>query len=124
MRVLDAGHQYILDELDGGDGILLIFVKRRGAKYPGNANSHPGTTTQEVLRAVIDRNEYVNRQIPCAETESATELMKAALLLLELRAARRHGRFLDQKSVKKLLRAKKCKSCGHIGCSHRRKGIR
>ena len=63
MRVLDPGHTYQLKILDGnlGDFETLCHVKRIGTNYPGNiAPAYPGTTTQEVLRAEIDRLRYVN----------------------------------------------------------------
>lgn len=122
MKVIDPGHVYALRILDGGDppGVeRLRFVKREGLGYPGNTGHHPGTTTQEVLRALIDRSEYVNGQIPCVETEAATNLMRAALLLLEMRAARRHGRELALETYEQLEDAPLCVKCGHAGCDGR-----
>lgn len=119
MRVIDPGHCYELRTLDGvadPQSRVLRFVKRHGERYPGNADSYPGTTSQEVLRALIDRGEYVNAQIPCAETEAATELMRAALFLLEARAARLHDRSLDLTTTRDLEDAECCRSCGHVGC--------
>lgn len=120
MRVIDPGHQYLLRELDHAEDPApaqrLTFVKREGEGYPGNVGYYPGTTSQEVLRALIDRGEYVNNQVPCAETQAATELMKAALVLLELRAARRHGRHIDAPDVEFIVDAKTCEKCNHVGC--------
>lgn len=120
MRVIDPGHVYSLDLLDTTEHFskaqVLTFVKREGEKYPGNRGSHPGTTSQEVLRALIDRANYVNAQEPCAETELAGQLMKAALYLLEVRAARKHGRTLSFSVAQVLHEVAKCEKCGHIGC--------
>ncbi len=116
MKILDTGHRYLLDSIDGGDPIELRFVKREGEGYPFNSGSHPGTNVQEVLRALIERTEYLDRQVPCAETESAAACLKTALLLFELRAARRHGRNLDLHSLSLLSSMITCKECGHIGC--------
>ena len=117
MRVKDPGHDYVLESLDGDAPQRLTFVKREGPGFPGNVGSHPGTTTQEVLRALIERGEYVNGQVPCAETEAATELMKAALLIYESRAARRHERVMaDFETVDALVAARGCWRCGHLGC--------
>jgi hypothetical protein len=117
VRVLDPGHDYVLQSLDGEAPQRLTFVKREGPGFPGNVGSHPGTTTQEVLRALIDRGEYVNRQVPCAETEAASALMKSALLLLETRAARRHDRvFADFPTLDEATTAPGCAKCGHVGC--------
>lgn len=120
MRVVDPGHEYLLRELDHAVDPApeqrLVFVKREGDGYPGNEGHHPGTTSQEVLRALIERGEYVNNQVPCAETQAATELMKAALVLLELRAARRHGRHIDAPDVEWIVDAECCRKCNHVGC--------
>lgn len=116
MQVIDPGHVYRLDSLDGECEQVLTFVKREGPHYPGNVGHHPGTTLQEVLRALIERTEYVNRQIPCAESEAAVGLLKAALLLFELRAARCHRRFLEVPLASVVVGATKCAKCGHVGC--------
>src|SRR5271157_4800434 len=92
MRILDPGHSYVLDHIDGLGKTTLRFVKREGEGYPRNVGHHEGTTMQEVLRALIERAEYVQGQIPCPETEAAIEHMKLAVHGMELRAARRHGR--------------------------------
>ncbi len=117
MKILDAGHAYLLDCLDGGEPVVLTFVKREGDNFPFNVGHHPGTNVQEVLRALIDRTEYLNRQKPCAETEAAASNLRAALLLFEVRAARRHGRELDLQSTQELMNAATCPRCKHVGCS-------
>lgn len=116
MTVVDPGHVYTLDPLDGDATQRLVFVKREGFKYPGNVGAHSGTTTQEVLRAVVNRLTYVNNQLPCAETESACGLVEAAILLLELRAARLHNRNLDRPLDDVVDGSGKCPRCGHVGC--------
>lgn len=115
MRVLDSGHHYDLDVLDGDSTVRLVFVKREGTKYPGNTTHYSGTTSQEVLRALIDRTKYVNNQWPCPESESAIGLLEATLVLFELRAARLHGRTLEY-SVDDIVNGKTCSKCLHIGC--------
>lgn len=116
MKVLDPGHAYSLDSLDGDFEQVLQFVKREGPKYPGNVGHYPGTTMQEVLRALIERATYVNNQIPCPETTLAVGLMQSALFLFESRAARRHGRVFEA-SIEDLVSGQnKCPLCGHVGC--------
>jgi hypothetical protein len=124
MKVLDPGHYYALEHLDKIKGTTPVehlgFVKRIGPGYPGNVGSpQSGTNVQEVLRALIDRLEYVDRQVSCTETKMATENLRSALLLLELRAARRHGRFMDLCGVKNIESCIVCWKCGHIGCDGR-----
>jgi hypothetical protein len=62
MKVIDEDHKFDLATLDGYEPIRLTFVKRNNPpdKYPGNKDAYPGTTTQEVLRALINRSLYVN----------------------------------------------------------------
>lgn len=115
MKVIDAGHDYELNVLDGPSTQSLRFVKRVGPKFPGNTTAYSGTTMQEVLRAVIDRARYVNNQIPCAETSKVIVLCTEAVYQLELRAAVRHGRPTDF-SVTDAVNESFCSECGHIRC--------
>lgn len=118
MKVLDPGHLYQLACLDGDRTEFLQFVKRVGARYPGNElPAYPGTTMQEVLRALIDRAQYVNRQISCAETEAAIGLLTAALLLFEVRAKRVKGKQLNLPTVDAAVRGLICADCGHVACA-------
>jgi hypothetical protein len=114
MKVIDPGHTYELAHLDGDDVTILRFVKRTGPNYPGNDGSREGTTMQEVLRAVLERCAYVNRQIPCAETKAAMEHIAEAIRLFEVRAARRHGRKLPTREQS--LKWVPCVKCLHVGC--------
>lgn len=117
MRVIDPGHTYMLQMVDApvpGQEASLSFVKRYGDKYPGNNSRHGGPIMQEVLRALIDRCEYVNNQAYSPETEAAQGLLKAALVLLELRADRIAGRQVA--SVDEYLYHSTCEKCGHVMC--------
>jgi len=116
MEILDAGHHYQLDSLDGDNKQNLQFVKQMGDNFPFNSSEYSGTNCQEVLRALIDRTEYLQKQKSCAETESIIGLLRAALLLFELRAAREHNQHLALYSTQVLMSDKPCKECGHIRC--------
>ena len=91
MEVLDAGHQYRLAEFRWGRAhIYVTFVKRNDPpeKYPGNLDAYPGTQTQEVLRALIDRAQYVHgQQADDATNPQVLSLLRQALDLLETRHA-------------------------------------
>jgi hypothetical protein len=52
MKIIDPGHKYELDQLDGEGKEILTFVKRDtpSERYPGNQGHYPGTNMQEVLR--------------------------------------------------------------------------
>ena len=122
MRVIDPGHDYRLQILDAPkvEGRPpyehgLVFVKREGEGYPGNVGSHSGTNIQEVLRAVVDRLEYVNKQIPDEDTMSAWRFVRAAIYSLEMRAARRHGRPATF-TMDETIYGETCQKCGHVGC--------
>jgi hypothetical protein len=117
MKVLEPGHLYQLACLDGDKVEFLQFVKRIGDHYPGNRPpAWPGTTMQEVLRALIERAQYVNRQIPCAETEAAIGLLSAALFLFEVRAKRVKGKTLDLPTLGAAVLGDTCGECGHVRC--------
>jgi len=128
MRVVDPGHRYVLHELDSaqpdnlGPHSLtaeLRFVKREGEGYPGNVGHYCGTTTQEVLRALIDRIQYVNGQIPDDRNDDVLYHLRCAIYQLEARAAERHKRFaafLAKVSIDAIETLPTCEKCNHIGC--------
>lgn len=130
MKIIDPGHVYDLQWLDGHppltsrsgieDWNRLIFVKREGEGYPGNVGHHPGTTIQEVLRALIDRVKYVDGQISHPFNKGVIGQLRSAIHLLELRAAERHHRKLPeidpitcQPPIEEM---PVCPKCLHIGC--------
>lgn len=120
MDVLDPGHKYHLRSLDLPEGDdrgfqTLTFVKREGPGYPGNIGHYSGTTTQEVLRALIDRAHYVDNQIPDLANRWVIYYLRAAIWQLEKRAATRHGReFVVPVDGIELLPT--CEKCNHVGC--------
>lgn len=122
MEIIDPGHEFRLASLDGQHEQVLTFVKRcdpvecGGGKYPGNHDAHPGTTTQEVIRALIARIEYVQGQIPCQENTLVTLLLRQCLYLLETRAKRCKGQVLNVELVG-IEKIPTCPYCGHILCS-------
>lgn len=119
MKVHDPGHIYELENLDDTGGkfpkVVLCFVKREGEGYPGNVGHHPGTNLQEVLRALIDRVEYLNSQIYDDSNLLVVNDLRNALWNLESRAALRHGRTLDI-GIREIESHPVCTKCGHIGC--------
>lgn len=117
MKVLDPGHDYLLASLDGEAEQALTFVKRQGPGYPGNQGAHPGTTLQEVLRVLADRVQYVDRQVPAPENAAVLRHLREALVLLEQRAARRHGLELGAQP-EAVERVPTCPICGHLACKH------
>ncbi len=119
MREIDPGHLYELDTLDSGygRGEILRFVKRVGDKFPGNEPpAYSGTTTQEVLRALIARTKYVDGQRHFDENDDVIEHLRAALWLLEWRAHRVRDSRLPLWRPHEVEHAPTCITCGHITC--------
>jgi hypothetical protein len=120
MKVIEAGHTYELASIDGGDPLTLTFVKRHDQenpdRFPGNTNSHPGTTLQNVLRACHDRVCFLQQQIPCDENIAILNNIQNSLYLLEHRAARRHGLNAASLTIYQATHGEMCKTCGHVMC--------
>jgi len=115
MIVVDPGHLYHLDLLDiSNRRSVLRFVKREGPKYPGNVGHYPGTNCQEPLRAIIDRLDYVNKQIPSIHDTMAIDYIRLAISALEDRAAELHGR--PKPTIQQAVYGITCSKCRHVGC--------
>ena len=114
MKCLDPGHRYELLTLDGEEKQILQFVKREGEKFPGNEGTACGTTLQEVIRALIDRVDYLNNQVPDQDNVEAIGHLAASLFLFEKRAARRHNRTTPP--ILEILNGPFCDKCLHAGC--------
>lgn len=121
MKVIDQGHHYDLAIYDEDDRTTqhLLFMKREGPGYPFNVGHHAGTNCQEVIRALIDRVKYLERQIECPENAVILAGLRSALLAFEIRAARRHGRELPGLPIE-VENMPTCDVCGHIGCASER----
>ena len=120
VRIIDPGHIYGLMRLDGLGEEVLTFVKREGPRYPGNVGHHAGTTVQEVLRALVDRVQYVDNQISDSNNVVVLSSLRRALWHLEARAAQVHGLSFTQPDENiELMRT--CATCGHVVCLHKEK---
>lgn len=117
MKVLDPGHKYLLGVLDSSfppSNDVLTFVKREGPGFPGNVGHYPGTNMQDVIRALIDRVQYVDNQIHDSRNLAVLFHLRQAFNELEDRAASRHGHTYEWSEKPELLPA--CGVCGHISC--------
>lgn len=132
MKVRDPGHLYELTNLDAREAgertQTLCFVKRIGGQYPGNVGlPYAGTITQEVIRALIDRTQYVNRQRPDRRNETVIAALRQALRALEMRAA---GERKDFSALIKIAGMDEpetdptCERCGHVMCRREHGGGR
>lgn len=116
MKIIDPGHKYELDHLDGINKSILTFVKREGNKFPGNIGHYEGTNLQEVLRILINRIEYLNNQVPDKRNLVIIHKLLKSIWLLEDRAAERHNRDFDYHYID-IDKEPTCNNCGHIGCN-------
>ncbi len=97
VRVVEPGHVYELAHLGSGGVETLTFCRRNSAAIT-HAGEHPGTNTQEVIRALVDRTVFLNHVLPCAETEDAVEYLRMALGCYEARALRRKRQALNKEA--------------------------
>jgi hypothetical protein len=81
VEVIDKGHKYLLDHLDGTGKTVLTFVSRAPLH-----EAYEGVTNQEVLRAVIDRVQVLNEEKPWGGNKDILYCLRRALLLHEIRA--------------------------------------
>lgn len=92
MKVIEEGHVYELSHLDNKDEFqTLSFI----SKFHGV--DHDGTTTEEVLAALIDRLGFFqsNPDTSCRENSIAITKMEEALMWLEKRTADREDRGVE-----------------------------
>src|SRR5271168_537883 len=85
MVIVEPGHIYKLKSIDGADNEAetLRFVNRE----PGT--EHPGTQTQEVLRALIDRTMHCDNCLRWHGNDKIIYHLRMALALHESRAIER-----------------------------------
>lgn len=84
MKIIEPGHVYELNTLDGdGTPETLTFVNRE------DGEEHPGTQTQEVLRALIDRTMHCDNCIRWNNNDKIIFHLRMALALHEARALER-----------------------------------
>ncbi len=82
MKIYERGHIYGLEHLDGENEEVLTFVNRED-------RPHPGTTTQEVIRALIDRTRHCDNCLRWPGNDQIIHHLRMALLLHEIRALER-----------------------------------
>ena len=90
MRIIEKGHIYELGWLDGTPPLIrsggiedtnrLIFVNRE------KGTEHPGTQTQEVIRALIDRTQHCDACLRWEGNDHIIHHLRMALALHEARA--------------------------------------
>jgi hypothetical protein len=79
MFAIKEGHKYTLATLDGNEVAHLQFVDR------GFGTETAGTTNQEVLRVLIDRVKYLDKELHWEGNEQILKHLRLALVLHEAR---------------------------------------
>lgn len=115
MRILDPGHTYEVQNVDGSGVQIIQFVKRRGpdGELLAEHQRREGIQTQELLRVAINRSIFLNGEQCWHENVDAVNHLRDALRLYESRAAHRA---LDKLAMPELASA--CSICHHIFCHH------
>lgn len=115
MKVLKPGHSYRLKSLDGDRVVEIHFVQRIGEKYPGNKEKQSGTTSQENIRALIERNVHTNNQERCWQNVIIYYLYGIIIYLLEMRHYHKHKLGFSP-PFKDIHLIETCDHCGHTKC--------
>ena len=79
MKVVTSGHKYTVQAIDGIRKVERSFVNR------GNGNDSSGTTNQEVLRVLINRVIYLNKEMPWDGNAKILMHLRSTLILHEAR---------------------------------------
>jgi len=82
MKRLEEGHKYLLDNNKDDGFVELTFYR------DGNINDEgflAGTTSQEVLRALIDRQKFLESQLPHTANQNIIYHLRKAIALFESR---------------------------------------
>ena len=83
MKVLEKGHVYELEHIDGLGKQTLTFVNRE------LGTEHEGTQSQEVIRALIDRTKHCDSCLRWEGNDRIIHHLRMALVLHEARALER-----------------------------------
>ncbi len=90
MEVIEPGHKYLLEKLDGTGKETLTFVRRSLPHLPRTPEEcHAGTNCQEVLRVIIDRVLSLDRELPHLHNQTILKNLRLALVGFEVRAIER-----------------------------------
>ena len=81
MKVLDQGHKYSLKNNKTDGEIILTFYKDEKI----NGSGYEGTTNQEVLRCLIDRVKFLDKQLPHPVNSKIIKHLRSAIVLHEQR---------------------------------------
>lgn len=93
MKVLDAGHVYVLEN-DSKDVSELKFIKRENGELVWN-----GVQNDEVLKVLIDRMYFLQSKMPCRENAIIITKLEEALMWTEARTKKRVAQGVETKDI-------------------------
>lgn len=80
MKTIEDGHIYDLSQRGSNELQRVTFINTE------KGHEHPGVTTQEVIRALIDRTQYCDACLPWSGNNDIVGHLRMALALHEARA--------------------------------------
>jgi len=103
MKIITPGHRYELSNFENPiDNQTLQFIEKRPSPHTSDApmeTVHEGTTSEEVLRVLIDRMNHLQDKFPCRENAVVITHLETALLWLDKRTADRKARDVEGKHL-------------------------
>lgn len=102
MNVIRPGHKYTLASFENPNQFQVLQFIEKEPRFQGSnemVTINDGTTTEEVLAALIDRTETLNAKFPSEYNANAITHMKAALQYFEERTASRKARGVEGKPL-------------------------
>lgn len=105
MKVLTPGHKYELENFERKDqpGQAIQFIEKTAAPdgAPGTlVTVNDGTTSEELMKVLINRLEYLYGKFPSEETRCSIEHLKIALYAQQSRTLERTQRGVEGKALK------------------------
>ena len=98
MKVIEPGHVYELPNLEHPGNQILTFIKRSSKAIDYGDTEHPGTNTQSVCRALIERTFYLDSIIPAPENMNVIYFLRMVIYEYEARAYLRKQQKLNKES--------------------------
>lgn len=86
VRIVEPGHIYAVKNRDDNSEQIIKFIR---SDLPGQAGSHDGILCQDLLRILMDRVHFLNKQQPCQENQDIYVRLREVLILFETRAMKR-----------------------------------
>lgn len=103
MKVITEGHKYELENFEKKDqpGQVIKFIQKEVAEesFGSFFAIHDGTTNEEILKVLINRMNYLQKQSPCRENAIVITKLEESLMWLEKRTRDRIERGVEGKPL-------------------------